>query len=128
MLRDGPRAQEARRLLGEGARRIWEDKRVRDGYDAFSPENGRVVHSDKPGVDRQRSNGLSARATWTGANGSTVTAIATWADSRITYSYDGTTLQLLRDAAVAGFAAAFDAFAAAFAIFSIPDEVVDLGD
>ena len=62
---------------------------VRDGYDAFSPENGRVVHSDKPGVDRQRSNGLSARATWTGANGSTVTAIATWADSRITYSYDG---------------------------------------
>jgi nitroreductase len=34
VLRDGPRAMEARRLLGEGARRIWEDKRVRDGYDA----------------------------------------------------------------------------------------------
>mgnify|MGYP003353106719 FL=1 len=48
-----------------------------------------MLFRSKPGVDRQRSNGLSARATWTGASGSTVPAIGTWADSRITYSYDG---------------------------------------
>lgn len=36
VLRDGPRAVQARALLGEGARRIWEEKRVRDGYDAGS--------------------------------------------------------------------------------------------
>ncbi|MEZ5234101.1 MAG: nitroreductase family protein [Acidimicrobiales bacterium] len=33
VLRDGPKAQEARRLLGQGARTIWEAKRVNDGYD-----------------------------------------------------------------------------------------------
>jgi hypothetical protein len=62
---------------------------INDGYDAFSPQNGRVVHSDKPGIDQQHSSGGSARATWTGDEGRTVTAIGTWADSRIIYGYDG---------------------------------------
>lgn len=62
---------------------------IDDGYDAFSPENGLTTHSDKPGVDRQHSDGVSLRATWHAASGRTVTAIGTWADSRIVYSYDG---------------------------------------
>ena len=62
---------------------------IDDGYDAFSPENGRTTHSDKPGVDVQHSNGLSVRTSWTQDDGRTLTAIGTWADSQIVYSYDG---------------------------------------
>ncbi|MBM3684844.1 MAG: nitroreductase family protein [Actinobacteria bacterium] len=36
VLRDGPRALEARRLIGEGARSVWADKRVTDAYDRGS--------------------------------------------------------------------------------------------
>jgi nitroreductase len=36
VLRDGPRAQEARRLLGESFRSLWTAKRATDGYDAGS--------------------------------------------------------------------------------------------
>jgi nitroreductase len=36
VLRDGPRAAEARRLLGEAAQRAWSFKRAADGYDAGS--------------------------------------------------------------------------------------------
>jgi nitroreductase len=36
VLRDGPRANEARRLIGEGARRAWGGKRQTDQYDTGS--------------------------------------------------------------------------------------------
>jgi nitroreductase len=36
VLRDGPRAHEARRLIGEGARRAWKGKREADRYDTGS--------------------------------------------------------------------------------------------
>ena len=36
VLRDGPKALEAKRLLGESARAIWGDKRTADGYDRGS--------------------------------------------------------------------------------------------
>ena len=36
VLRDGPRAREARRLLAEGAARLWGGKRETDGYDEGS--------------------------------------------------------------------------------------------
>jgi len=62
---------------------------IDDGYDAFSPENGRTTHSDKPGVDIQHSTGLSVRTVWTSDAGRTLTLIGTWADSQIVYSYDG---------------------------------------
>ncbi len=62
---------------------------IDDGYDAFSPENSRVTHSDKPGIDQQRSTGVSARTTWTGDDERTVTTIGTWAESKIVYGYDG---------------------------------------
>jgi iron complex outermembrane recepter protein len=62
---------------------------INDGYDAFSPENTRTVHSDKPGIDQQHSSGASLRAVWSGDDGRTLTAIGTWADSQIIYGYDG---------------------------------------
>ena len=36
VLTDGPTAREAKRLIGEGARRFWSAKREADGYDAGS--------------------------------------------------------------------------------------------
>jgi nitroreductase len=36
VLRDGPNAREAKRLIGESARRIWGGKRATDGYDRGS--------------------------------------------------------------------------------------------
>ena len=44
VLRDGPRAQKARRLIGEGARRAWGAKRETDRYDTGS---GTVATSPK---------------------------------------------------------------------------------
>ena len=40
VLRDGPRAVEAKRLLGEAAQRMWATKRRRDGYDDGSGAQG----------------------------------------------------------------------------------------
>jgi outer membrane receptor protein involved in Fe transport len=62
---------------------------IDDGYDAFSPENGRTTHSNKPGVDVQHSNGVALHTTWTAESGRTLTFIGSWADSQIVYSYDG---------------------------------------
>jgi outer membrane receptor protein involved in Fe transport len=60
-----------------------------DGYDAFSIDNSRTVESDQPGMDVQNSNGVSARAEYTGWGPTTLTGIATYADSGVHYSYDG---------------------------------------
>ncbi len=49
VLRDGPRALEARRLIGEGARRVWADKRVTDHYDRGSAD---VLDSPKARMAR----------------------------------------------------------------------------
>lgn len=43
VLADGPKAAEAKRLVGEGARRIWGTKRSNDGY-----EQGSGVQADSP--------------------------------------------------------------------------------
>jgi len=65
------------------------DVSIDDGYDAFSPQNDRITHSDKPGVDVQHSRGLALRAEWTPNEATTLTGIGSWADSRIRYGYDG---------------------------------------
>lgn len=64
---------------------------IDNGYDAWSilGNDSRTTESDQPGVDRQYSTGVSARATYTGIEPLTLTTIATYADSDITYSYDG---------------------------------------
>jgi len=63
--------------------------RLDDGYDAFSPENGRTTHSDHPSVDAQHSTGASAHLTYTGLPGAQLDAIAAYADTHVTYGYDG---------------------------------------
>jgi outer membrane receptor protein involved in Fe transport len=62
---------------------------MNNGYDAFAIDNSRTTESDDPGVDRQYSTGLSTRATYSGFDPLTLTAIATYADSTIDYGYDG---------------------------------------
>jgi iron complex outermembrane receptor protein len=62
---------------------------MNNGYDAFAIDNSRTTESDHPGVDRQYSTGLSARATYGGFQPFTLTAIATYADSTIDYGFDG---------------------------------------
>ncbi len=59
-----------------------------NGYDAWAIDNSRVTLSDRPGEDSQRATGLSARLTSTTASGYTVTAIASYLDSKSTNSFD----------------------------------------
>jgi iron complex outermembrane receptor protein len=60
-----------------------------NGFDAFSVDNSRVTHSDKPGRDAQRSAGAAARFVWSGNAGFELRSITAFADSRIRYSFDG---------------------------------------
>jgi len=60
-----------------------------NGYDAFAVDNSRTTHSDHPGSDAQHSTGASARLTYSGLAAKTLTAIATYADTRVRYGYDG---------------------------------------
>ncbi len=46
-LTDGPKAQQAKRLIGEAARRVWTGKRERDGYDRGSGDPTRGA-ADSP--------------------------------------------------------------------------------
>lgn len=62
---------------------------MNNGYDAFAIDNSRTTQSDSPGIDRQYSTGLSARATYSGFEPLTLTGIATYADSTIDYGFDG---------------------------------------
>ena len=63
---------------------------IDNGYDAWSIYNGsRITESDHPGVDRQYSTGVSARADYTGWASATLTAIATYADTTVNYGFDG---------------------------------------
>jgi outer membrane receptor protein involved in Fe transport len=63
---------------------------IDNGYDAWSIyDDSRTTESDHPGVDRQYSTGLSARATYTGFGPATLTGIATYADTTVDYGYDG---------------------------------------
>jgi nitroreductase len=49
VLRDGPTATEAKRLIGDAARRVWSAKRISDGYDRGS---GTVTDSPKARMER----------------------------------------------------------------------------
>lgn len=49
VLRDGPKAVEAKRLIGGAARAMWREKRVHDGYDRGS---GAVADSPKARMER----------------------------------------------------------------------------
>ena len=62
---------------------------INNGYDAFAIDNSRTTESDHPGVDRQYSTGLSARSTYSGLGSATLTSIATYADTKVNYGFDG---------------------------------------
>ncbi|MBS0376316.1 MAG: TonB-dependent receptor [Proteobacteria bacterium] len=62
-----------------------------DGYDAFSPDNTRRTLSDQPSVDAQHSSGAALKLRYAGATerDPVLTAIATVAETRLKYGYDG---------------------------------------
>jgi iron complex outermembrane recepter protein len=60
-----------------------------NGYDAFALDNSRVTQSDKPGVDRQRSLGTSARVVYSGSSAYAFESVTAWSDSSIEYAFDG---------------------------------------
>lgn len=62
---------------------------INNGYDAFAIDNSRTTESDNPGVDRQYSTGFSAHSTYSGWGSATLTTIATYADTKVNYGYDG---------------------------------------
>jgi iron complex outermembrane receptor protein len=62
---------------------------IDNGYDAFAIDNTRTTESDHPGVDLQYSTGLSARSTYSGWGAATLTTIATYADTKVNYGFDG---------------------------------------
>jgi len=63
--------------------------RVDDGYDDFSVANTRTTYSDQPGTDSQHSTGVAARLEYELSSSLHLTAIASYANSPIRYSYDG---------------------------------------
>ena len=62
---------------------------IDNGYDAFAIDNSRTTQSDHPSVDRQYSTGISARSTYSGLGSATLTTIATYADTKVNYGFDG---------------------------------------
>jgi iron complex outermembrane recepter protein len=60
-----------------------------NGYDAWSVDNSRVTHSDKPGVDAQLSRAASVRFDHAGWQGITLRSVSTFLDADMDYSFDG---------------------------------------
>jgi iron complex outermembrane receptor protein len=60
-----------------------------NGYDDFAVDNSRTTRSDQPGVDSQHSTGAAARLVYSIADNLQLTAIGSYADSPIKYSFDG---------------------------------------
>ena len=60
-----------------------------DGYDAFAIDNSRNTESDDPGVDQQHSTGAALHIHYALDKSLALTAIATYARTLVTYSYDG---------------------------------------
>ena len=61
---------------------------IDNGYDAFALDNSYTMLSDKPGRDAQRSTGASLRFDWDGSALGTLTAITSFANSDIDFSFD----------------------------------------
>ena len=62
--------------------------KIDNGYDAFALDNSYTMLSDKPGKDAQDSVGASLRFDWSAFGDLTATAITTFADSDIEFSFD----------------------------------------
>jgi outer membrane receptor protein involved in Fe transport len=62
---------------------------IDNGYDGYAIDNTRNTQSDNPSVDTQHSTGVAVKARYALAADTALTAIATYAGSRIAYGYDG---------------------------------------
>jgi len=60
-----------------------------NGYDAWSPENGRVTYSDNPGRDQQRTRGAALRFSGPLGERAQFVSISGYAQSDILFSFDG---------------------------------------
>ena len=61
---------------------------IDNGYDAFSLDNVRDTLTDEPGFDRQQSNILSTKLSFTQFERFKVEALFGYADSETEYAYD----------------------------------------
>lgn len=60
-----------------------------NGYDAWSPENGRITFSDNPGRDEQRTTGTALKVTGPLGKSVDFVSISGYAQSDILFSFDG---------------------------------------
>jgi iron complex outermembrane receptor protein len=60
-----------------------------NGYDAWSPENGRLTFSDNPGRDEQETWGGSVKFTGPVSSAVEFVSITSYAESDVLFSYDG---------------------------------------
>jgi len=60
-----------------------------NGYDAWSPENGRVTYSNRPGRDEQKTLGGSLKVTGPVNSSVNFVSITGYADSDVLFSFDG---------------------------------------
>lgn len=60
-----------------------------NGYDAWSPENGRVTFSNNPGRDEQQTSGGSLKLTGPVSNAIDFASITGYASSDVNFSFDG---------------------------------------
>jgi outer membrane receptor protein involved in Fe transport len=60
-----------------------------NGYDAWSPENGRVTFSDNPGCDEQKTRGGSLKFSGPVSDSADFVSITSYAGSDILFSFDG---------------------------------------
>ncbi len=60
---------------------------IDNGYDAFTLDNSRTSHSDQPGVDKQKTNAVALKSTYTFDTMKLISKIS-YSKSDMTYSYD----------------------------------------
>jgi len=61
---------------------------IDNGYDAYAIDNTRNTQSDSPSTDTQHSTGVAVKARYALTPDTALTAIATYAGSRVVYGYD----------------------------------------
>ena len=62
---------------------------INNGYDAWVPDNGLTLYSDKPGKDSEETFGGSIRANWSGNEAFEFLSITSYVDIDLQHSYDG---------------------------------------
>jgi iron complex outermembrane recepter protein len=74
-------------MLNVGLTALWVD--LDNGYDAFSADNSRITHSDKPGQDAQLARAVALNFEYELASGMTLVSRSSAGSTRNVYSFDG---------------------------------------